>query len=75
MESSTQGRLLKAAPARSEWSNTQIGRFFERIEAEAAEADRQARAAAAAQAAVRAPVAPEVRARRVAALLARERLA
>ena len=34
MESSTQGRLLKAAPARSEWSNTQTGRFFERIEAE-----------------------------------------
>jgi acetoacetyl-CoA synthetase len=34
MESSTQGRLLKAAPARSEWTNTQTGRFFNRIEAE-----------------------------------------
>lgn len=29
-----QGKLLKAAPARSEWSKFQMGRFFERIEAE-----------------------------------------
>lgn len=34
MESTSQGLMLKAAPARSEWSKSQMGRFFERIEAE-----------------------------------------
>ncbi len=29
-----QGKLLKAPPARSEWSKFQMGRFFERIESE-----------------------------------------
>ncbi len=37
MQSTSQGRLLRPAPPRSQWSDTQTGRFFERIERETGE--------------------------------------